>query len=1006
MLAPAPETPLRLLCEAAARALRCTVHLDVRVAHAAPERWRVDFEPRTGACTTVAPAGPGPHGDAVCVPVAGDGVAGTLCCHRGDGSRPWTADDDALAHVFARLAAGTAAAREPRPPAADAETAALRAALERSEAHFRRMIENVSDLVMISAADGALTYVSPSAERLLGYRTEELIGKGPDDLVHPDDLPALWENMRAMTQVPGTVSALHHWRIRHRDGGWREMEAIGRSLAPDTVDEGLVITARDVTARREAEAALRASEEHFRTLIDNSHDMVVLLDPQTARHTYQSPSVQRILGYDPEEFAALDAFALIHPDDAPRALAVLGDAVAHPGETRHAEYRYRHKDGSWRYLETFGRTLSAHSAERGLVFNTRDVTERREAELALARREEHFRALTENAHDIIAILDPRTGHITYQTPSMERILGYAPGELAGQNAIALVHPDDVARTAAEIARVVAEPGRTFHARYRYRHKDGSWRHLESYGRTLSPTGAEQGLVLNTGDVTERTLAELALQQSEAKYRSLIEAAQDMITVIDADGTIAFQSPSAERVLGFTPEEMVGRGILEFLHPDDLPMAVERMAAVASSPGTVVIVQYRNRCKDGSYRHVESTGRTVLPDSTAAGVVGIVRDITDRVEAEAALRAATAQAERAREEAERTATRDRLLAEASRLLVASSDTATALEQLARHLVQGWADACTVELEVEGGRTPVAVAGAVGERASALRVPLTAGGASDGWVTLARGAGRAPFDADDRALAAELARRAGLSLENARLFQAAQEAVAARDRVLAIVAHDLRSPLAAVRFDAEMLRMRPSRPLAARDARTLERIEGTLARMDALIEDLLDVSRLNHDALTLDRRPHDMGALLRDAAETLRPLVRGHGLRFEVQAGDGMPRLDVDGARLVQAVSNLVGNATKFAAHEGTVALAWEIAGDELRIAVRDDGPGIPPEELQHIFGAFWQARHGDRRGLGLGLAIARAIAEAHGGRLWVESEVGRGSTFVLALPIAPHVLPAG
>jgi signal transduction histidine kinase len=145
---------------------------------------------------------------------------------------------------------------------------------------------------------------------------------------------------------------------------------------------------------------------------------------------------------------------------------------------------------------------------------------------------------------------------------------------------------------------------------------------------------------------------------------------------------------------------------------------------------------------------------------------------------------------------------------------------------------------------------------------------------------------------------------------------------------------------------------------------------------------------------------MGALLAEAADTLRPLVEGQGLRFAAHGPTAsLPALVVDGRRVLQAIGNLVGNAAKFAADGGEVALGWRLAGDALEVTVRDDGPGIPADALQHIFGAFWQARHADRRGLGLGLAIARGIAEAHGGRLWVESTPGAGSTFVLALPIA-------
>ncbi|GLC24854.1 hybrid sensor histidine kinase/response regulator [Roseisolibacter agri] len=345
----------------------------------------------------------------------------------------------------------------------------------------------------------------------------------------------------------------------------------------------------------------------------------------------------------------------------------------------------------------------------------------------------------------------------------------------------------------------------------------------------------------------------------------------------------------------------------------------------------------------------------------------------------------------------------LLADAGRVLVASLDGATAPAQLAALLADRVADACAVELVVDGACVRVAEAGIGAADASwEVRVPLHAADAAPiGWLSLARGATRAPFDDDDRALAAEVARRAGLALERARLLQATQAAVTTRDHVLAVVAHDLRGPLAAVRFDVEMLRA--AETLAEPDARTLARVERAAARMDGLIEDLLDVARLDRDALALERQPQDVHALLEEAATTLRPLVASYGLRFEVSfdlPGDAaLPAMDVDARRLLQAVSNLVGNAAKFAAHDGCVALTWTVTDGELRIAVRDDGPGIPADQVQHIFGAFWQARHADRRGLGLGLAIARAVVEAHGGRLWVESVVGEGSTFVIALPIA-------
>lgn len=369
--------------------------------------------------------------------------------------------------------------------------------------------------------------------------------------------------------------------------------------------------------------------------------------------------------------------------------------------------------------------------------------------------------------------------------------------------------------------------------------------------------------------------------------------------------------------------------------------------------------------------------------------------------------------RARAEAERTASTDRLLAQASQVLSASLDTTTVFEQLGCLLIPALADSYAVDVAGRGAAECVARAGDArllstasgsgSQGRSIMRVPLSVAGqpagVPSGWLTLARGTSRPPFHEAERGLAEELGRRAALAIENARLFREANDAIAAREQTLAVVAHDLRSPLTAARFDVEMLHTEPEHPLGARDTRTLERVGRAMGRMDALIEDLLDLARLARGPLALERRLQDTDTLLAGAVASLRPLVEGRGLRFDV-TGPSVDEPDVasftvDAQRLMQAVSNLVSNAAKFA--ESRVALTWHTDRAALRIAVRDDGPGIPAEQLQHIFGAFWQARHADRRGLGLGLAIALSIVEAHNGRLWVESEVGRGSTFVLTLP---------
>jgi len=175
-----------------------------------------------------------------------------------------------------------------------------------------------------------------------------------------------------------------------------------------------------------------------------------------------------------------------------------------------------------------------------------------------------------------------------------------------------------------------------------------------------------------------------------------------------------------------------------------------------------------------------------------------------------------------------------------------------------------------------------------------------------------------------------------------------------------------------------------------------------RMNRLIQDLLDVAKLEAGRVGIDARSIDVEPLMNEANEMLAPLAAEKSVRLNVAVGGALPTITADGGRVLQVLSNLVGNAIKFTPAGGGIAIRADAAPGGVRFSVSDTGEGIAPEQLEKIFGGFWQANPADRRGIGLGLTIAKGIVEAHGGRIWVESRLGEGTTFHFTLST---VLPA-
>jgi PAS domain S-box-containing protein len=291
-------------------------------------------------------------------------------------------------------------------------------------------------------------------------------------------------------------------------------------------------------------------------------------------------------------------------------------------------------------------------------------------------------------------------------------------------------------------------------------------------------------------------------------------------------------------------------------------------------------------------------------------------------------------------------------------------------------------------------------------SYICVPLLARGKTLGALTLVRDSGEKPYTERELSLIEEVARRAALAVDNARLYHQAQEAALQRDHMLGVVSHDLGNPLSAIGMCATALKGSAAGAFPER-AHLADTIHDSVEWMQRLMADLLDIAGIEAGRLSFDPEPVDPVVIVAKALGLFERIAADKSICFEISGPEHVPAVYADEQRVLQVLSNLLGNAVKFTEPGGRITMEVAESSEGVIFSVTDTGAGIPAEEVPHVFDRFWHSRRGGgTRGTGLGLAIAKGIIEAHGGRIWVETAKGEGSVFRFTVPfvrIAPTLI---
>jgi len=980
-----------------------------------------------------------------------------------------------------------AAPAGPRPPnsaTADAGGDPALAALRDSERRFRELADTAPVMVWMADPENNGTYFNRPWLEFTGRALDQELGAGWVETIHPDDLEraVAWCGDHVARREPFRME----FRMRRHDGAYRWVLDHGTPrLGDDGEFLGYIGSCVDITDRKEAEQALRLSEQRYRSLVMAGTQMVWTTD--AGGMVVDMPFWRQLTGQTPDEVRGEGWAAAVHPDDRER----VRDAWRRAVQSRtpyEAEYRLRLHDGGYRWFAA--RAVPVSEPGGGVrewvgVFN--DVHDRRVAEAALRQSEERYRLAMLATRDVVWDWDLATDEVRFGD-SIRQVLGFDPAEVDPEANwwYEHIHPEDRDRVVAGIHEAIHARAQVWTARYRHLKASGEWAVVDDRAYLLyGDDGRPVRMVGATQDVTERLRAE---QARESERRRLCDVLAQMPAAISVhegpDLVFVAVSDAMQRLIG--EREVMGlpaREALPELAAQGLVDELERVYRTGERHAATAVRARWDADGDGvPEEHVVDYTYHPLRDADGRvyGVVSHVADVTARELAARELAGARALAEVRADEAARLAEelrdanaglvdaseraeiarkRIEVLAEASSRLAGSLDYRQTVQTVAGLAVPALADWCFVEVKDENGpirllacahqdpakvelafdvlrRYPIdpdypfgtAAVLRTGEpeivgritpellrivakdeehlRAllaigfvSSVSVPLAAAGRTFGVLSLVQAESGRHFGEADLPLATELAHRAAVAIENARLYQEALAANRAKAGFLATMSHELRTPLNAMIGYVDLLLMGIPEPIPMAARAHVERIRLASRHLLSIIEEILTFSRVEAGRETVEVEPVDLAALAGEVSAIIEPLANERGLLLHVPADVDPPTVVTDPRKLRQILVNLLGNAVKFT-ERGSVGFAVERGDGVVVLHVRDTGIGVDPSLHEAIFEPFRQVDGGMTRaapGTGLGLTVSRELARLLGGDITVRSALGEGSVFTVRLP---------
>jgi PAS domain S-box-containing protein len=874
--------------------------------------------------------------------------------------------------------------------------------LDQNEKRYRALFDQSVDAISLSDINHYVLYQSPAAERITGYTLDERRSVPGTELLHPDDLRDATLRLSAIKDAPGT-STKYQWRVKHKDGHYFWIEGAITNLIDDPNIRAVVNNYRDVTERKQNEDKIASSERRFRALIEHSVDAIVLTD-ENLKVLYQSPSVERMTGISMEHRSTNPNVRYTHQEDVPYLQKVIEKSKDTPGRATPFQARVIHMFGHTIWIEGVITNLLQDESVGAMVFNYRDISERRKLE----EQQALFASLVNSSNDAI-LSKTLDGIITSWNRGAQLLFGYTASEALGESIMILVPPDFRKEETSILSRIrngeFVESFETQRIK-----KDGSIAYITI---TASPIRNADGVVIGASnishDISDRLDSERKLKGERTMLRTLIDNIPDYIYVKDiASRHVINNKAMVELVGAASEEETLGKSSMDFFGEGVASQYLDEDKNILQSGMPMVNFEESTTTKGGDQKYLLTT-KVPLTDeqNNIIGIVGISRDITQQKQTELDLRTSKYLLERAQEVASighwtlqagpPANSRFSLSSETCRIFEIDPGSFDGRLQTFLNFVH------PDDLHEVNRAMSSALVNLVSYSMDHRIVTKTG---VEKWVHVQT---EVTNDSDKGlplllGIVQDITERKKIESEILSLNAGLEKKVSERTGQLEAVnkeleafsysvSHDLRAPLRIIDGFATILMEDADGhdEKIVKHARTISR---NATRMGQLVDDLLNFSRLGRTQLKVSTV--DMRGLVDQVLEEFQAADTIKSTKINIL--DLIPAQG-DGSLLKQVWVNLLSNAIKYSSkkEEPVVEVGMVKKGNVPTWFVKDNGAGFSMDYSSKLFGVFQRLHKQDEfDGTGVGLALVQRIILRHGGKVWAEAKVNEGATFFFTL----------